>query len=312
MKQRKNGDTEQEALDKEIYNNAQILILCKDSKLSVNSNDVFKNIYNLGKELFNKYNGIIHSFFSSDYNLIRENIDLFLRKNNYPSIENNKHVDQLILEFYYDAIYCYLLKDYNDLLTKLSNVKNVNKIPSNLINRLNELEHILIDKLIFYHNTYKDNYLYNPSIEDKLFEESNALYIDEFNKDNINYKNPIYFKLFRNAMLIYMHDIKRERGILFDVNYKFIGYNNDTNHFNKVKYAYSIMGIAYYILYNQIGCCDEMVPCSNPECENLYEKNGNRKYCNTCCVKGIPARIRSKEWYSSEENRLHKKQIRKK
>ena len=276
-----------------------------------NKQDVFKSIYNTGKELFNSYiKSKYESLFAYQYhgqtdveiqNFHKEVFNRYVIENGYPYlIETLPHmIDKVYspeyFEFANECLTIYLIEELRKWILKLKNKTNksysikkdgaIDTFPTYQVRRLYE---ILKSRLLSMTKSHDTILIYDDITKEEAINVlEKGLPIDDSNKKltalDFEYRDKFIRILQRTLIYYILSIINGPYKNQYTITKQLPIYNTETEQYRLYTTAHSLMGIAYDTLLFSLTALKESYKrsvCEFPNCNNEFEKIGNSPYCS--------------------------------
>lgn len=285
-----------------------------------NKHEVFKSIYNVGKEIFNsfkksKYDSLsLFEYYRVEdieiQNFYKETFNNYVIENGYPYlIETLPHMrDKVHLpeysDFLNDCLNIYIVEELRKWILKLKrksnksyNIKKNGTIDTYPTYQIRRLYNIFKDKLLA-RTQFTDAFLIYDRIskEEVIRVLKTGLPTDDTNKQltppDFEYREKFIRILQRTLIYYIVSNINGPYKIQYVITKQLPIYNEGTEQYRLYNTAYSLIGIAYDNLLFSLTALKESYKrsmCEFPNCNNEFEKIGNSPYCSMHTTEEIRA-----------------------
>lgn len=280
----------------------------------LDSLEVLESICNLGKEILN----VFISEYSVRY-VIKNNLDLdniveyleqerekvnhiiykWILENGFPYINNDNDDINLLI---WDSLICYIFKELHKHSINFNNYVKSSKInrKDNPKYKISFYVSIIRNILIFtLQNAHNQRYV-GECTKELMNEDDIINIIKELKGRKISsydlFMDKDTLKLFDMGMITYilLHIDELKRKDNFKLTRQIPIYNKHANEIRFYNTATSLIGIAYNRLLINLTTTKYgyvRVECANPDCNNVFVKNGKNMFCQKCIDSGIARKI---------------------
>lgn len=262
--------------------------------------ETFKKIIELGKRAFNiikKNTQNINDLsieIASNKTTKNEIIELyndFIKENGYPYLsEQLPHMKDKpycpdYIELIDESVTIYIVNELRKWIFKIRNEEENNTLSNGIISNLSKIKIIfsfIKQELISTTINSKDVVVYDHINKEQIVERLEHGLLEDDSTTLIK-KDLLEFLQILQRTLIYFILNRTNSSIQYSVTKSLPIFNTTSDQYRLYPVAYSLMGIAYNYLLNNLTTSKisfERVICRYPGCNNEFEKEGKLQYCD--------------------------------